>query len=346
MRILKIDRKNNCFSVIPESLDDLWHLERVVQPGDLVSGKSERKIKPKEEGSKVRKENIFVQIKVEKAEFHEATSMLRIAGIIVAGKPEEFVELKTHHSLEVSPGRKIEVKKEKLKNYEVERLEKAKKASFREKLIAVILDDEQAELALIKDFGFEHKGKIHAMKAGKRYKEGEKNNRYFDEIMKKVREIGAEKVIFAGPGFTKNNLQKYLENSGEKANIFFESTNSVGITGLNELIRSSKLEKIAKELQLSKEIVLVERVFEEIGKDSGLGCYGIEEINKAIEAGAVEELIVSEKLLFDKRAEIEEIMEKAEQMQGKVHVVGAKHEAGKKLIGIGGIAALLRYKLY
>lgn len=344
MRILKIDRKENSFEVVPENIDDLWHLESVLEGGDLVSGKSERKIKPRVEGEKTVRKGIFVEVMAEGVELHEASGHLRINGIIMAGRPEEYVELKAHHALDVEAGGRIKVKKQSLKNWQVERLEQARKASARGRLLAVVLDDEEAEFAVLKDAGVESRGKILAGKEGKRFGSGEPENRYFEEIIKKVLELKAEKVVFAGPGFTKNNLQKYIGEKRIMAGAFFEPTNSVGVTGINELVKSGRLERIADELQMAKEMRLVERVYAEIGRNSGLAAYGFAEVKAAAEAGAAEMLLVAEKFLLENREKAEKIMEIAERNRGMVHIISSRHEAGRQLEGLGGVAAILRYR--
>ena len=53
-------------ALTPESLDDLWHLERIIEKGDLVSGSSERKVKG-EEGRKAERIKVWVEIEAEKA---------------------------------------------------------------------------------------------------------------------------------------------------------------------------------------------------------------------------------------------------------------------------------------
>ncbi|MFH1224458.1 MAG: mRNA surveillance protein pelota [Candidatus Diapherotrites archaeon] len=347
MKIIKIDRRNNSFEVVPESLDDLWHLERLIEKGDLVSGKSERKIKPKSEGEKAFRKDIFVEISAEEVALHEASGQLRVNGIITAGKPEEYVELKSYHALGIEAGYKIKVKKESLKNWQADRLEQAKRAAERGKMLAVVLDDEAADFALLKDAGIEHKGKIFAGKEGKQYATQEKGNvnRYFEEVLAKVHEHGADKVVFAGPGFVKMNLQKYIRDKKIKMQAFFESTNSVGVTGINELVKSGKLDRVAEELQVAAEMKLVESVYAEIGRNSGLVAYGVAEVRRAVEAGAVETLLVAERLLLADRDNIERIMESAERSRGRVHIISSRHDAGKQLEGLGGIAALLRYRM-
>ena len=43
--------------------------------------------------------------------------------------------------------------------------------------------------------------------------------------------------------------------------------------------------------------------------------------------------------------ELDEKMKQVDSLQGEIHIVSSEQEAGKKLDGLGGIAAILRYKL-
>lgn len=342
--------REGLLDLMPESLDDLWHLERVVEHGDVVSGKTERKIKPRNAGEKARKVDMHMDIRVEKVDFQEFVAVLRFSGIIVGGKPEELIELKAHHTIDIKPGMRVKIKKKRLKKWQVERIEKARKAGVREKMLAVVLDDEVADFAVVKEFGVDHVAKIAAARAGKRYAGEGQEKKYFDSVLAKAGDLGASKVVFAGPGFTKNNLKKYIGEIGwaEKAGkvqVFFESTNSVSTTGLNELVKSGDLEKIASSLQLGEETRAVEEIFGEMQKDAGLAAYGFDEVGKAAGAGAVESVVVSDATLLGDRERVEALMERVEQTRGVVHIISEKHDAGQRLKGIGGIAAKLRYRV-
>lgn len=344
MQILKIDRKNNHFEAVPDNFDDLWHLEKLIEPGDKVSGTSERKIKPQEEGDKARKETIFVELEVEKAVFHEATKQLRIQGIVTLAKPEELVPLKAHHTLEAEPGRKISVTKKSLKNFHIERLERAKNSSGREKVLLIVMDDEGADLAFLKDTGLEIRTRIGAEKQGKMYRSAEKQktNHYYEELLAKMLELGAKKTIVAGPGFEKQNFEKFLKERHAKPEAVFESTNSVGVTGLNELVKSGKIDKLVEGFHSLEEAKAVERVLASIS--AGLAALGIREVKEAVEAGAAQEIAVDEKMVHEKNTEIDGILTKAEQYKAIIRFVESKSEVGKQLEGIGGIAAVLRYR--
>jgi protein pelota len=82
----------------------------------------------------------------------------------------------------------------------------------------------------------------------------------------------------------------------------------------------------------------------------GKAEYGIKNIKKAIEMGAVSVLLITDSLIHKKRqedtfAEIENIMHDAENANGEICIISSEHEGGKKLDGLGGIGALLRYKI-
>src|SRR3989344_4515707 len=332
MKILKIDRKENTFSVIPDNLDDLWHLERIIEKNDVVSAKTERKIKAIEEGTKTTKESIFMQVKAERLEFHESSGSLRVMGVIIGGSPIELLEINAHHTIDIEPGKELKVRKKLLKNYQIVRLEKAEKSAGRVRTLLVVLDDEECEFALLKEFGLERKGRISAGKQGKRFKEirGKgMENPYFEKIIAKVKEVGPEKIIFAGPGFTKSNLEKYVKEKGIKWSAHFEQINSVGVTGLNELVKSGIMEKIVAETQIVKESILVEKLFEEIGKEKGFAAIGKDDVEKAIDAGSVKNLLMCDEFLLENREIAENMLEKVEALAGEVHIVSGKHESGQ-----------------
>lgn len=348
MKILKIDQKKNFVSVLPEVLDDLWHLERVIEKNDLVSGKTTRKLKA-EEGKEVKRINMFLQLQVEEVEFHKFSGKLRVSGVIVKGKPEDFVEEKAFHTLSFDVGDKVDVQKEKLKRYQIERLEKAQKATHKEKFLAVLLDDEDASFFVLKEFGIDNKGIIRSGRSGKR-EEGavDWKKEFFANILKKLEELEGRKILLAGPGFEKQELKDYLEEKGflgKERKVFLESTGSAGAAGLNELMKTNKLLKLVEESQILLENKLMEKAMEELGKQSGLVEYGLKEVKGVLDLGAVEKLLVLDKTLLENREGIEELMKKCEERRGAIHIVNSEHEAGKQLEGFGGVVAILRYRV-
>ena len=225
-------------------------------------------------------------------------------------------------------------------------MQKAQKATHAQKLLAVCLDDDFAEFFIIKEFGIDRKGIINSGKSGKRFDEEDWRSKYFSEILKKINESKQETVLIAGPGFTKDDLYKYLQDKKTGHKIFVESCGNSGLAGLNELLKSNKLQKIIKQNEIMKEALLMERVLLELGKNSGLVAYGEEQILNSLNAGAIDELLFLDSLLSDKREFAEKILDQAEKQRAKIHIFSNETESGKKLEGFGGIIAILRYKQY
>ncbi len=346
MRILKIDVRESFLQVVPQTIDDLWHLERIIEPGDVLSGASTRKIKVSEnEGAESKREKFYLEIAVQKIEFQKYSKQLRASGTVKYAKPEDVAPLGSSHTLEIILNEPIKIKKLKLKQYQIARLKRAEQASGIPELLLIVMDDEQADFALVKQFGLERKLKMHAGKSGKQYAGEESQKKYFSELLKKISEIRADKIIIAGPGFAKEGFEKYLGDKGAKVDIVWGSTNSVGETGLNEAVKSGLIESVLKETAVAEEIKNISRLYEELAKNSGLVAYGNEEVQKAIAYGAVKQLLITDEKLFAEREKMEALMESAEKTNAEIHIISAEGDAGKQLAGLTGIAALLRFRV-
>ena len=343
MKVLKIDQKNKEISCIPESLDDLWHLEKIIDKEDILFGSTDRKIKPSKEGEKAERIKLFIELKVIDAHFQEFSENLRVNGIIMSGKPEEFVEIKSHQSLELVVGEKVKLQKKELKKWQIDRIKKAEKTSATAKLLVVLLDDEQAELAFVNNFAINKKATIKETKRGKRY--SQEKSEYFDLIFDKIITLDPKKILLAGPGFVKENFKKYIDNKKIKGfpQTLTETTNSVGDTGFNEIISQGKLEKIENTLTLSKESKTIEDFLEKLAKKKAE--YGKDAVKNALEIGAAEKLILSETYLMQNRIATEEILDLAEKMGCETEIISSRNPKEKEIFGFGGIVCTLRYKL-
>ena len=87
-----------------------------------------------------------------------------------------------------------------------------------------------------------------------------------------------------------------------------------------------------------------------LGKGENTVAYGLEDVEKASNMGAIEKLILADTLLRDsedeQRLRLEKLMLDVEHRNGGVTVVSTEHEAGSKVLALGGIVALLRFPMY
>ena len=90
------------------------------------------------------------------------------------------------------------------------------------------------------------------------------------------------------------------------------------------------------------------KFIEHLGKEDGLCSYGIDEVESAAKMGAVEHLLVCDKLLrtsdIDQRERIEDTLNNTENQGGTVHILSTNAPTGKQLESYGKIAAILRFR--
>ena len=102
-------------------------------------------------------------------------------------------------------------------------------------------------------------------------------------------------ILVGGPGATKNFFvdNDYLHHELKKKVINTFDTGYTDESGLNELIDNAK--SALQHLEVSHEKEMMERLFREIRKeDGGQSAYGESQVRTALEAGAVEILLISE----------------------------------------------------
>lgn len=351
MRITNQDKKQGLIEVVPETIDDLWHLSHIVEVNDYVSTLTARRIQDNNSG-KTRadrgvKKKFFLGIRVEKINFHKYTGMLRFTGIIESG-PEDLIPLGSHHTINVQLNNSIRIKKI-WNKWSLERLNQAIESSNRANEIIVAIEDNTTELGIIKQYGIDYIGPIIGDISGKQNIEknrAQKVNEYYEDITKTLtQQKDIDKLIIIGPGFTKNGYYNYLEENYPKLakKVILESTGAGGHAGIQEVLKNGLIESLSKDAKIAKEAALVNKLLEQIGKSSNTVTYGKKQVITASNMGAVEKLLVLEDLVRDKK--IQNIMNTVENMGGVVTIISSQHDAGQQLKALGSLAAFLRYPI-
>ena len=131
--------------------------------------------------------------------------------------------------------------------------------------------------------------------------------------------------------------------------VVVESTNSIGVPGTKEILFRGVIGKATSAIKLETETKLIEDIIEHISKDDGLGAYGDAEVRKAVEFGAVEELLITDKKLREgteqERRRMDNLVRGVEKTRGAFHIVSTEHPAGEQLHRLGGLAAILRFRI-
>jgi protein pelota len=350
MKITYQDKKNNLIEVIPQILDDLWHLSHIVEKGDYVSSRTTRRIQDKS-GDKLRsdrgvKKTFYLEVLIENISFHIFTGKLRLTGSITKG-PEDLIPLGSTHTIEVKLNNPLKIKKLKWSKWILKRLKTAIKSS--EKLAAIIIsiEDDTADIGLIRQFGIEYSGPIIGNISGKRIIDKNRNKditKFYQNIVKAISKFdNLNTIIIAGPGFVKNNFYSFLEENyleiAKKS--ILENTGAGGRSGIQEILKNGTLEKINTENIIAIETSKVNEILEEIAKSSSKVAYGKKNVEDATTSGAVKTLLVLDKVVRSEN--LEKTMDIVENMGGEVTIISSQHEGGKQLESLGSIAAILRF---
>ncbi|MBS3790958.1 MAG: mRNA surveillance protein pelota [Candidatus Thermoplasmatota archaeon] len=345
MKILHQDKREGKIKVRIDNLDDLWHLKNVINPEDIVSAvtfRREETQRDKIRSERGEKKRMRLDIEVEKVEFHEFTDRLRILGVIIEGPQDHG----SYHTLNLTEGDELTIIKE-WKEHELERLKEAVDRSEEPLITFVALEEDESTIAIMRQYGVKDMATLSPNRGGKMY-DSEKMSReeFFEEIVKKLETIiePGEPLVILGPGFTKEDFFEYCKRNHSELvdNAEVVPAGEGGMTGVNEVIRKGKERGTLDGQRMSFESEKVEELLREI-KSDGAYSYGMENVKEAVKIGAVDTLLILDVKVRDEEGEM--LMQKTEELGGEVVVISSTHEGGEKLEALGGVGALLRYKI-
>jgi protein pelota len=253
-----------------------------------------------------------------------------------------------HHTLtiEADPRQDLRIGKERgFQDHHYDRIKEAVEAAKRPLLVIVSMDDEEAAVVLLRQYGVQPVANLKGRVGGKMYPSSSGAEEFFGSVfaaLKHARPPNAPCIV-VGPGFTRERFLEFIRNREPEflQGVVTEGTGQSGAVGVQEALKRGIVERIQNEQQVGKDTKIVEELFAEIAKD-GLVTYGEQETRQALNAGAGRLLLVTDELLRKKVGE--DLLRLAKTVNTPSHIVAVTHEAGKKLQALGGIAALLRFR--
>ncbi|MCS7386362.1 MAG: mRNA surveillance protein pelota [archaeon GB-1867-005] len=356
MKILLWDEKAGLMKLRVENQDDLWALYNIIEEGDIVYAKTTRELKV---GNSSMRKPMILGIKVKKLEFQPFTERLRVRGVIIH-EPEKYKERGlrgSHHTINLDIGGEIAIIKEKWPKHAIDRI---REACRKTKLGVVILsiDDEEAAIAIIRDYGVEIISEIALrlpgkMEADKRYLAlREKIKEVTKAVKSTIKNTSSTILIVAGPSYMREKvaaaLEKEYSGKSDKPKIYQENTSNGGVRGIYEAIRRGSITKAVSEHGIIEETKLMAQFLKLLSKNENMVTYGLNEVKDAAKAGAIKALLVLDEMLHsygEVREKIEEIIKDVERKGGKIKIFSSIHEAGRQLKSLGGVAAILRFKV-
>ncbi|MFB6148467.1 MAG: mRNA surveillance protein pelota [Halobacteriales archaeon] len=348
---LEADRER--ITLVPESLDDLWHLAYVLEPGDEVSGQSTRRIQRDDEQLRDtggEREQLHLTIEVEDVEFHKFANRLRVGGVIIDCSRED--QLGFHHTINIEEYQKITVEKV-WQPDQLDRIETAVEAAETPDVAVATIEEGEAHIHTIAQYGTEEYASITGTTGKGEYARA--RSELFGDLAAALDRIDVDAIILAGPGFTKQDAHDFIaENYPELAEkITVVDTSSVGDRGVHEVLKRGAVEDIQAETRIAREAELIDELMERIATGEEV-AYGPDQVAQAAEYGAVETLLVVDERLRAERGgpeageweiDVNDVIRTVEQQGGDITVFSSEFDPGQQLANLGGIAALLRYRI-
>ncbi len=222
----------------------------------------------------------------------------------------------------------------------------------------IVLDKREANLGLLKGFAVEELVSMTSGVPGKTKAGGQSAQRFArireemtKEFFKRIADAANKQfldlkelkgIIIGGPSPTKDDFfdSGYLNNELKRKVLGLKDLSYTGEFGLHELVDKSA--DLLKEEEVTEEKAAVNKLLEMLRKDPDKVAYGKKEVKNALEAGAVEKLLLSESLPEE---EVEEFQDLADFHGSEIQIISVDTREGVQLRDLGGIAAILRYAL-
>jgi protein pelota len=324
--------------IFPENTDDLWHLEHLIRPGDLVFGttlRSVEQVPDKLRPEKLQKRPVRLGIRVERVEPDPNGGRFRVHGLI-----EHGADAGSYHTLNIEPGYEVSVIRS-WSRIDLGRIERAVAAALYDHVHILTIEEGEATLFRMRQYGPEQ---VVTLRAGSgKGGEGDVRSGFFMDVAQHLAQVNGP-LIVAGPGFVKDDFVKFMKGIPEvhPKSLLVAETRRTGAGAARDVIGLGLIDRITGDVQLSREVCLLDELLAEISR-SGPVAYGREEVARAVEYGSAERVLVTDNLIGDPG--IKRILDQAETRNAQIIVFSTRFDPGKQLGGLGGIAAFLRFRL-
>ncbi len=347
MRLLEVNPSKGEVKLRVEDEEDLWTLYTVLRKGDLIRARTVRSIA---KGGSKEKIPMTLTIRVSDVEFQPFAQVLRIRGTVVEG-PDKFGLKGSSHAIRAYPGKELTI----IRESGVEGIvKKVKTASAKKPKVAVLsVDTEDYALAVVRGQGIEWVMEGSMQIPGKLDENRERIAKMrVKELSKKVKDElekrGLSEVVVVGPGFFKERVAEELKNLGLKVKV--DSVSSGDRTGVLEAVKKGSLGDVIRDIESVKALEIIDEAIKRIAKDRRDVCYGLEDCLKASQMGALEKLVISDRLLHHEDDEVREkaieTIENAEKTRAEVVIVPRDTEAWERLRAFGDVMGLLRFEVF
>lgn len=353
--------------------EDLFALYNIINIDDEILFKKHVSHKGEKKGDGARKVQVqTVKIRVVSSEFEPWNESLRYKGITV--EPDE-----TWNNPDVSGGMffafEVDFKysftlfKYDYTSFCKKTIEDACNVELRCDIGAVVLQEGIAHVCAVTPYQTSLKSKITTSLPKKKrgvdaLKINSKLDKFYIQIIENMlRHFDFQKlklILLCSPGFfaqklydqfilycTEKKLTDILKN---KSKIMVAHCSTGYIQSIDEVMKNPAYKQILSQTKTSNEAIVFDDFMDHLNKDDFKAWYGLKEIQKANDIGAIDVLLVSDSLLrsdyIEERQIYTELTKSVEKNGGNVIIFSSMNQTGEELNRLTGVACILKYPVY
>ena len=349
-------------TLLPTEPEDMWHANNLIRPDDILKATAIRKVVEESATGSTNSARMRTEltIRVQSTFFDPPSSALQVNGTVVA--ENALAALGQYHTLDLELQRPFTLwKQHGWDSVAQTELQEALRTDKGDALVAVVLGDtlNTAIVCLITEYQTLIKTRL----------EGSSNTKQFHtDVLTSLLDVadfsGQRLLVLASPGFSAQNFRTFITERGTRTedaklrrmgrDAVVVHTSSANVYALNEALRSPEVTAVVAKAKFRDETRIMDEVMTRVRQNDGRVAYGLRQVAQAVEEGAVGRgggtLMVNNALFRSDdvatRQQYVGMVDRVHEHGGETHLLSSDHESGKRLDGLGGIAALLTYPMH
>ncbi|KFY31097.1 hypothetical protein V493_01409 [Pseudogymnoascus sp. VKM F-4281 (FW-2241)] len=378
MRLIKqnIERDGSGTVVLlPEEPEDMWHAYNLISPLDLLRASAIRRITTESSTGSTSSTRVHttLAIRVTSLDFDAQAGQLHVSGRVA--EENKHVKVGAFHTLDLELHRNFTLEKaEENGGWDSIALDVVREAVRVDKegaVPAVVMQEGLANICLITEHQTILRQRVEIAipkkRAGRAGDHDKGLERFFHAVLETLgRHVDISQprpLLIASPGFTAAGFVDYVLDDarrrndkavlGNKSNFVVVHSSSGHLHSLTEVLAAPEVMARLADTKYARETRLMEEFAKMLRNEDGRAWYGKVEVERAVAKGAVGVgggvLLISNHLfrsqVVGERRRWVALVDRVREEGGEVRVLSSDHESGKRLEGLGGVAAILTFPL-
>ncbi|XP_042202483.1 protein pelota homolog [Callorhinchus milii] len=352
-------------TMVPDEAEDMWHTYNLLQVGDSLQASTIRKVQTESATGSVGSNRVrtTLTISVENIDFDTQACLLRVKGTNI--QENEYVRMGAYHTIELELNRKFTLAKKQWDSVMLDRIEQACDPARIADVAAVIMQEGLAHVCLVTSSMTVLRAKVETNIPRKRKGSCSQHDKalekFYDSVMQAIiRHINFDVVkcvLVASPGFVRDQFSDYLFQQAVKLDIklllenrskFLLVHSSSGHKyALKEVLLDPVVTGRLADTKAAGEVKALEEFYKMLQHEPDRAFYGINHVEKANEALAIETLLMCDELFrsqdIAKRSRYVRLVDSVRENGGIVRIFSSLHVSGEQLAQLSGVASILRF---